>query len=262
MEGARFWIEPGITEALVNAGFHVLVPDRRFSGGRTIAPIDVHTWDIEANDLLTILRSAMVERAHIVAGSNGISAAIRFARRFSSHLLSLTLCWPSPPDNDFGHAIFEHARSIISRIGPTGYVDMVRGAPGPVPLPSPLFQHVLEHGDAVADGFGQKTIEEATKILATTEHQLLAGHVLCGVSEEDLEWLGQCRFPITIVPADPEDRAHTRAIAQVLANRIAGATLVQGTPVSPSPAFPAHLDSFVRLLVERLHMTPSTSSYR
>lgn len=260
MAGARFWIEPGIAEALGNAGFHILVPDRRFSGGRTSAPIDVHTWDIEASDLLAILQSAMAERAHIVAGSNGVSAAIRFARRFPGHILSLTLCWPSPPDNDAPHAMFEHARAVISGVGPAGYVDSVRGAPGPDPRPSLLFQHVLEHGGAVADGFARLTIEEATRIVTTTEQRLLAGSVLRGVSEEDLEWLGRCPFPITIVPADPEDRTHTRAIAEILANRIAGATLIRGTPVSPSPTFPAHRDAFVGLLIERLHMTPSSPS--
>lgn len=256
MAGGRFWIEPGIAEALGNAGFHVLVPDRRFSGGRTSAPIDVHTWDIEASDLLAILQSAMAERAHIVAGSNGVSAAIRFARRFPGHILSLILCWPSPPDNDSAHAMFEHARAVISRVGPGGYIDSVRGAPGPGP--SLLFQHVLEHCDTVAHRFARLTIEEATRIVTTTEHRLLAGGVLRGASEEDLEWLGRCRYPVTIVPADPEDRTHTRAIAEVLANRIAGATLIRGTPVSPSPAFPAYRDAFVTLLIERLRLTPSS----
>lgn len=255
MDGRRFWIEPGIANALVHEGFHVLVPDRRFSSGQTIAPIDVHSWDVEANDLLMILQANGIESAHIVAGSNGVSAAIRFARRYSTHVMSLTFCWPSPPDNDRVHALFEHTRSVISQVGPAGYVDMIRGAPESGTHPSLLFQHVLERDDAVAKAFAQLTTKEATRIVTTTEERLLAGSVLRGVSEEDLAWLGQRRLPITVMPADPEDRTHTRAIAETLANSIVGAKLAEGTPVSPSPAFPAHRNTFVKLLIEHLRTT-------
>lgn len=258
MDGARFWIEPGIADALAGAGFHVLIPDRRFSGGRTIAPIDVHTWDIETNDLQQVLDTAGADKAHVVAGSNGISAAIRFTRHFSSRVLSLILCWPTPPANDRVHAAFDHARSIIAESGPSTYVEIAEGRHGVLAARSLLFQHVLEHGDAVATSFSRLTATEATRILTSTEHFLLEGGVLRGVSEDDLERLGQCPLPIAIVPADPEDPNHTRAIADRLASGIVGSMLLPGTPVSPSPLFPAHRDRFATQLIEHLRSSPSS----
>lgn len=258
MDGARFWVEPGVADALAGAGCRILTPDRRFSGGQTVAPIDVHSWDTEASDLRMILQAGGMESAHIVAGSNGVSAAIRLARRFPGRILSLTLCWPSPPANDRVHAAFDHTRSIISEGGPSAYVEIAEGRHGSVAARSVLFQHILQRGGAVANAFARLPAEEATRIVTETERHLLAGHVLRGVSDDDLTLLGQGRFPITIVPADPEDPHHTRAIAETLASRINRAALLPGTPVSPSPAFPAHRDRFARQLIERLRGTRSS----
>lgn len=260
MDGARFWIEPGIATALADEGFRVMIPDRRFSGGHTIAPIDAHSWDTEANDLLLIHHAAGAQRAHIVAGSNGLSAAIRFARRFPGHVLSLPLCWPTPPDNAPVHAMFDHARSVISEDGPSTYIETAEGRYGPAAAQSLLFQHVLERGGAVAEAFAKLRAEEAARILTTTEQLLLDGGVLRGVFDDDVAWLSQGRFPVGIVPADPEDRHHTRAIAENLADRIAYATLLPGTPVSPSPMFPAHRDRFGRQLIEHLRITSPSAT--
>lgn len=255
MDGKLFWVEPGVAGELEDAGFRVLIPDRRFSGGQTVAPVDIHTWDTEAHDLLSVLRAAGVKRAHVVAGSNGVSTAIRFAFLYPSHVLSLNLCWPSPPENRPVHAIFEHARSVIAQTGPAGYVDTVRGIHGATADRPMLYQHVLAPDSPVATTFAQLTANEAERLISQTERRLLDGEVLRGVSTDDLVRLGEARIPISIVPADPEDRTHTRAIAETLAGQTAGARLATGTPPSPSPAFPPYRDAFVRLLTERLRST-------
>lgn len=251
MDGMRFWIAPDIADALAAAGFRVLIPDRRFSGGRTVAPIEVHSWDVEAHDLLAILDAANIRHTHIIAGSNGVSAAIRFARSFPDRVLSLTFCWPSPPDNDRVHALSEHARSVISQVGPAGYVDMARAADSGS-RPSLILRHVLQPEGDVANDFARLPAGEAVRIVSETEHRLLAGDLLRGVSSQDLERLGASGLPIAVMPADPEDRAHTRAITETLASGITGSTFLRGTPVSPSPVFPAHRDRFTRQVIRHL----------
>lgn len=258
MDGARFWIAPGIAEGLVAEGFRVLIPDRRFSGGRTVAPIDVHTWDVEAEDIRTVLDASDAEAAHVVSGSNGISAAMRFALTSPDRMRSLTLCWPSPPDNQRAHDLFNETHSLLSSVGPAGYVDAIRATTGSGSQSPLLFRHVLASDSAVADDFAKLPVDEAVRIVTATEQHLLAGDVLRGVSSRDIEWLDASRLPIAVMPADPEDRAHSRVIADRLASGIRGSTLLAGTPVSPSPLFPAHRDAFVNVLIQRFNAIPST----
>src|SRR5215217_3250038 len=79
MDGRRFWLRPGVADDLVAAGFRALVPDRRFATGKTQAPFALHSWDVEAGDLRAVLDHGGVATAHVVAASNGCSAAIRLA---------------------------------------------------------------------------------------------------------------------------------------------------------------------------------------
>ncbi len=81
MTGERFWTLPGVVDDLANAGYRVLTIDRRFSPGRTTADFASHSWDVEADDLASVLDATDVGRAHVVAGSNGCSAAARLALR-------------------------------------------------------------------------------------------------------------------------------------------------------------------------------------
>ena len=91
MDGERFWKNPGIVEDLA-AGYRTLLPGRRFSGGRTTAPFAVHSWDVEADDVVAVLHAAGVEQADVVAGSNGCSAAFRLVLVYPHLVRSLVLC--------------------------------------------------------------------------------------------------------------------------------------------------------------------------
>ena len=77
MDGRRFWAAPGVAGAVAAAGYCVLLPDRRWAGGGTTAPVTEHTWALEGGDL-AVLRHAGAAPALVVAGSNGCSAAARF----------------------------------------------------------------------------------------------------------------------------------------------------------------------------------------
>jgi len=96
MDGARFWRAPGVVSDLVAAGYRVLTPDRRFHG-RTTTPFAAHSWAREASDLLAVVRQGGLARVHVVAGSNGCSAALRLALLAPETVASLALCWPAAP---------------------------------------------------------------------------------------------------------------------------------------------------------------------
>lgn len=251
MDAGRFWVEPGIADTLTRDGFRTTIYDRRFSGGKTTAPIDEHSWDIEADDLLVVLATTDAQHTHIIAGSNGVSVAIRFAATYPARVRSLTLCWPTPPDNELLHAMFQQAISMIEEHGPSAYVDAVRQTPQGRNHRL-LFRHLLERDSPVVENFKQMPVERAATLLARSEDLLLTGNILRGVSGNDLETVGQARIPTIVLPADPEDRFHTLAIAEKLASELRGANLVPGTPVSPSPLFADHLDEFISPVAEHL----------
>jgi hypothetical protein len=47
MNGKRFWEIPDVVEYFVTQGYRVLVPDRRYSVGRTSTPFEVYSWEKE-----------------------------------------------------------------------------------------------------------------------------------------------------------------------------------------------------------------------
>lgn len=251
MDANRFWVATGIVDSLVRSGFRVIIYDRRFSGGKTVAPMGVHSWDIEAADISAVTTATNDRRVHIIAGSNGVSAAIRFATVYPNRVCSLTLCWPTPPDNEPLHDGFQEAHSLVATHGTSAYIDAVRGPSGDVNQWLP-FQHVLVQKDAVTERFRCTAPNDAANIFTRCDELLLTSDVLRGVSSEDLEALGQAGIPAVVFPADPEDRFHTREIACELASRIACAKLVSGTLVSLSPLFPQFLDVFTARVVEHL----------
>jgi pimeloyl-ACP methyl ester carboxylesterase len=129
MDGARFWIAPGVADDLAAGGYLAITPDRCFSSGRTSAPFDVHSWDVEAADMATALADAGVERAHVVAGSNGVSVALRLAATRPATVRSLVLGWPVAPDNAALELAFERAARAIKRDGGGPAARIARARP-------------------------------------------------------------------------------------------------------------------------------------
>lgn len=113
-----FWDEPGITAALRARGHTVAAPQR---------PARPHSWSEEGDALARAIRAHGFERALVVAGSNGCSAAIRAALQHPQLVERLMLCWPATAGDP---VIDELARVIITdAAGPEVARELLTGEP-------------------------------------------------------------------------------------------------------------------------------------
>lgn len=91
------WIKPGVFDALVDAGFHVIALDNRGHGGSD-KPHDPASYGVNmAEDVRRLLEHAGLERAHIVGYSMGARIANTFRSRHPQRVITLTLGgygWP------------------------------------------------------------------------------------------------------------------------------------------------------------------------
>ena len=83
MTADRFWVRPGIVAGLVERGRHVLAPQR---------PYRSPSWAEEAQALADEVPRA--DTVSVLAGSNGCSAAVRFALAEPARVDALILAWP------------------------------------------------------------------------------------------------------------------------------------------------------------------------
>ena len=258
MNGERFWITPGIADDLVERGYRVIIPDRRFHAGQTIAPLDSFTWDTDARDMGTALTAAEIpgRSAHVVAGSNGCSTALRLALRHPERVRSLTLCWPGVQDNTRLLSLFELSAAFIEDNGPEAYLELLKrdGVPRPgEERPGFPFGVALLRDRRLASVFSVQPNEEAADIIRGTAASLLSGDAFRGLSHTDMEIIDTLSIPISILPASPEDPSHTLASAAVLADAIPSAVLLRGTPVSPSPRFAMYRQAFAEAVTTSLY---------
>jgi pimeloyl-ACP methyl ester carboxylesterase len=251
MNGELFWVRPGIVRDLVDAGYRVLIPDRRYCGGQTTAPFDVDTWYTEAGDMARVLRAADVPQAHIVAGSNGCSVAVRLVLDAPQRARSLVLCWPTSPDNAALREVFEQMATEIERLGTVEYVNRLRGSG--VRAMEEEFTHfpwsiALLQDERLARTFRELPTDVAATIVRRTADEILSDGLLRGVSEEEVASLGSFGFPSVVIPPDPEDRVHTLAVATTLAGHIPGVGLSRGFPTSVSLEFRTARLAFTKVL--------------
>jgi pimeloyl-ACP methyl ester carboxylesterase len=75
------------------------------------------------------------------------------------------------------------------------------------------------------------------------------GTTMRGVRDDELSAL---TVPVTVVPAEPENAAHTRATVDRLAALVPRARVVHGTVESPRPAFAGDRSRFAAILEEVL----------
>lgn len=83
MTADRFWVQPGIVAGLAERGLHVLAPAR---------PYRAPSWAEEAQALADEVPRA--DSVSVLAGSNGCSAAVRFALAEPGRVDALILAWP------------------------------------------------------------------------------------------------------------------------------------------------------------------------
>lgn len=251
MDGERFWIAPGVAADLAAAGYRVLVPDRRYSVGRTTSAFGAHSWDVEAADLAAVLDATGGESAHVVAGSNGCSAAARLALTQPARVRSLTLCWPTPPDNAVLRDSCARSADFVAAHGPAAYLVELRanGLPRAAEArPGWPYGAALLHDARVADAFAMLSPQAAARAIRASADALLPGEVIRGLDGVAARRLAATGQPMTVIPADPEDPWHTRAAAERLAAALPGAWLVAGTPVTPAPGFAAARSRLLELL--------------
>lgn len=86
MDGHRFWTVPGVTGGLQKADLAPVVVDR---------PVHPRSWREESEALAAIIEANAGGPIHIVAGSNGCSAAARVAIDRPALVSRLDLCWPA-----------------------------------------------------------------------------------------------------------------------------------------------------------------------
>jgi len=91
------WIRPGVFDALLDAGFHVIAIDHRGHGGSD-KPHDPASYGVNmAEDVRRLLDHLGLERAHIVGYSMGAKIANTFRARHPQRVVTLTLGgygWP------------------------------------------------------------------------------------------------------------------------------------------------------------------------
>jgi pimeloyl-ACP methyl ester carboxylesterase len=248
MTGERFWVAPGVAGDLAEAGYRVIVPDRRFSPGRTSTDFRALDWEVEARDLAVVLDDAGVERAHVVGGSNGCWVAARLALRHPERIATLTLCWPGVASTAAIWEAFERSAAAVERDGPAAYLDELRRNDVPRPgeeRPGYPFGFALLHDRRTAATFLALSGAEAAAVIRATAHALLPGAPLKGFGAGDAVRLGAAGFPIYVMPADPEDVYHPRSAALAARDAIPGARLTRGYPVTPSRFFAAAREGFV-----------------
>jgi pimeloyl-ACP methyl ester carboxylesterase len=82
MDARRFWVDPGVVDGLRAAGFTVIAPDR------DTTPT---SWVAAADDAA----AAITDPSVVIAGSNGVSVALRLALDAPRLVERLVLAWPA-----------------------------------------------------------------------------------------------------------------------------------------------------------------------
>jgi pimeloyl-ACP methyl ester carboxylesterase len=255
MDAERFWVAPGVASAVSAAGHPVLLPDRRWMGGATSAPIAVHDWPLEAGDLAAVLRHAGAGPALVVAGSNGCSAALRLALDHAALVAGLVLCWPVP-----GRALargrlaaaFERSAAFLAGSGTEAYLrELARdGAPGTLEeRVGGAFATALLHDERARASFLELDGERAAEVVRASARALPGGETVRGAADEELRRLGAGGPAIRVVAPASDDADHTRLVAERVAALAGAPRPGPGFPETPRPEFAAARAAFTAELL-------------
>ncbi|MEM8533793.1 MAG: hypothetical protein AAGF95_23315, partial [Chloroflexota bacterium] len=192
---------------------------------------------------------------HLIAGSNGCSAAIRLALSAPQHIRSLVLCWPATPDNDSLGRAFNNSAHLIEEQGTGAYLELLQtqGVPRPESGQTGFPWGVaLLHSPMLSQSFRTLSRHIAANIIHETAKALLSGTVLRGVDESDMQKLSQLDLSLAIVPAEPETPAHQHQTVHTLTEYLPHAQVLAGFPESPVPAFAQVRSAFTEALCDFL----------
>ena len=100
MTANDFWVGTGVAAALGRLGVEFTLHER---------PSEPRSWSEEADALAKTIRGAGYDRAGIIAGSNGCSAALRLTIDHPELSARTMLCWPATA----GDAVVDELARII-----------------------------------------------------------------------------------------------------------------------------------------------------
>lgn len=197
------------------ASFTCILFDRReagLSGGR----VERLSWTHYAAQGKGLLDHLGFERAHVMGGCMGVSAAIAFAVAYPQATRSLTLWWPVGGAKYRINAQLRFAEHLafVAQNGLDAVVELVKSEKKPFnadPRGGP-WASVIAHHDAFADAFARMPVDAYTAIVVGTERSLFDRDTAPGAEPEDLLRLDA---PALIVPGN--DASHATSAARFLA---------------------------------------------
>ena len=191
-----------------------IVFDRREtgqSGGR----VERITWSLYVAQGYGLLRHLGIDRAHVMGGCMGCSAAAAFAVTHPDATLSLLLWWPvgGPKYRLNGHLRFAEHLGFVRQNGLDGVVGLARSSSksfGEDPRGGPWVS-ALRHDAAFADSYLALNVERYLQLVAGMARTLFDRDTAPGAEPEDMLQLGT---PALIVPG--HDATHATSAARYL----------------------------------------------
>jgi pimeloyl-ACP methyl ester carboxylesterase len=190
-----------------------IVFDRREcgqSGGR----VERVTWQHFATQAKGLLAKLNFERAHILGGCMGVSAAIAFAVAYPQATTSLVLYWPvgGAKYRLTCHQRFAEHLAFVQQNGLAAVTALAKEgkAFGADPRGGP-WASVLKHDGAFAEAYARQDVERYKLIVAGMARTLFDRDTAPGAEPEDLLRLD---IPALIVPG--HDASHATSAARYL----------------------------------------------
>jgi pimeloyl-ACP methyl ester carboxylesterase len=203
------------------ATYRCIVFDRRESG-ESGGRVERVSWAHYAAQGKGLLDELGIERAHVMGGCMGVSAAIAFAVNYPLTTRSLTLFWPvgGAKYRMNSQLRFSEHLAFVQRNGLAHVVELVINNPKPFgadPRGGP-WASVIAHDRAFADAYAQQPLDAYTAIVTGMGRTLFDRDTAPGAEPEDLLRLN---VPALVVPGS--DASHATSAARYLEECIPGA---------------------------------------
>ncbi|HEX2725009.1 MAG TPA: alpha/beta hydrolase, partial [Beijerinckiaceae bacterium] len=178
------------------------------SGGR----VERVTWADFVAQGKGLLDHLKIERAHVMGGCMGVSAAIAFGVAHPETVLSLVLWWPvgGAKYRLASHRRFAEHLAYVQQSGLEAVARLAKegGKPfGADPRGGP-WASVLQHDDAFAAAYVKHDVEKYKALVAGMARTLFDRDTAPGAEPEDLM---QLDIPALIVPGSDESHATSAA---------------------------------------------------
>jgi len=198
----------------------VITPDLRGSGRSHYA--GELGWDQLADDIAAIVRQLGASRVAIGGVSFGSGVATAFALRHPSMVDRLMLVWPVYAGSDVG--LMPAQREALEAMYALGRRAPAEGIEVILPLFDRLPPEIRQHMYKIASGYDPASVATSTKFMASGIQPIASASDLAAISAPTLVVTGVDAF-------------HPASVAQLYADAIPAATLVEGDPAKAISAF-------------------------